>query len=138
MSLTFHPAPGSILLCDYWHDAQAPEMVKRRPVVIVSPRARKGSGIAIVVPLSTTAPKVVLPVHVRIVLGDALPKPFDAVEMWAKCDLPNAVSLARLDRFRERADGQRSYRSGLCSDQQLTLIRQALAHALGMPFIDVL
>lgn len=138
MPLNFHPAPGSILVCDYWHDAQPPEMIKRRPVVVVSPRARRGSGIAIVVPLSTTAPKTVLSVHVRITLADPLPKPFDADEMWAKCDLPNAVSLTRLDRFRERVDGQRSFRAGECSDEQLALVQRALAHALGIPFIDVL
>jgi mRNA interferase MazF len=55
MSLTFHPDAGTIVICDYSTGFQPPEMVKVRPVVVVSPR-RRGSQLVTVVPISRGKP----------------------------------------------------------------------------------
>ena len=39
MALKFNPKPGMILLCDY-SGFKVPEMVKRRPAVVILPRHR--------------------------------------------------------------------------------------------------
>lgn len=44
-----------VLICDFTTGFQAPEMVKKRPVVVVSPRRRIGQ-VCTVVPLSSVAP----------------------------------------------------------------------------------
>jgi len=60
MSLLYHPKQGAIVICDF-KGFVPPEMVKRRPAVIVSPRMRKREGLCTIVPLSTTlkcSPKI--------------------------------------------------------------------------------
>ncbi|WP_210210156.1 type II toxin-antitoxin system PemK/MazF family toxin [Rhodopseudomonas palustris] len=59
MTLKFHPEPGTILICDYSTGFKAPEMVKKRPVVTVSPRLKRRDGLVTVVPLSTSRPEPV-------------------------------------------------------------------------------
>jgi mRNA interferase MazF len=140
MPLNFHPALGEIVLCDYSGGFALPEMVKRRPVVIISPRLRRRDNLATVVPLSTTPPDPAEPHHCRIVLAVRLPPPFDAPEMWAKCDMLCTVSLARLDRFRDgRAAGgnARRFRTGKVSAAQLVEIRCATLNALGLSSLTI-
>jgi mRNA interferase MazF len=50
MSLPYHPKQGTIVICDF-KGFVSPEMVKRRPAVIVSPRLRKREGLCTIVPL---------------------------------------------------------------------------------------
>ena len=58
--LTFHPKPGTLLICDFDRGFKAPEMVKKRPVVVISPRRRKSTPqLCTVVPLSSSAPNPV-------------------------------------------------------------------------------
>lgn len=40
MAIRFPVSPGTILLCDYATGFRAPEMVKRRPAVVISPHLR--------------------------------------------------------------------------------------------------
>ena len=58
MPIRFQPAVGQILICDFPKDLEKPEMVKRRPVVCISPKDRNRFGYTTVVPLSTTEPMV--------------------------------------------------------------------------------
>lgn len=135
MALLYHPRQGEILLCDYGTGFVPPEMVKRRPVVIVSPRLRQRQGLVAVVPLSTTAPGTVQAYHCAILLDFPLPKPFDATDMWAKCDMIATVSLDRLDRFRdgrEDGGGKRQYRTGMVSSADLRRIQAAILCGLGL------
>lgn len=62
MPINFHPNPGLILKCDFF-GFEVPEMVKTRPVIVISPRARHGANICTIVPLSTTEPKVIQKWH---------------------------------------------------------------------------
>ena len=140
MALTYHPQAGDIVLCDYSTGFSAPEMVKRRPVVIVSPRLRNRHNLVTVVPLSTTPPSPVEMHHCAIALAVPLPKPFESSEMWAKCDMLATVGLARLDRFRAgRVPGSygRRFTTGSVSAAQLDSIRKAMLHALGLSSLTI-
>lgn len=76
-----------------------PEIVKFRRVIIVSPPNR-GARIALVVPISTTAPRFPTAVHVRLP-GGAVYRCFaGAAEVWVKTDLLAHVRFDRLDRVR--------------------------------------
>lgn len=104
-----------------------PEIVKTRPVVIVSPAHLIRPGLVTVVPLSTTPPEPVQPYHYKL-LGNPIPGS-DAPETWAKCDLFASVSLERLDRVKL---GRGDYRVGAVSTEQVKAIRRACLAALGI------
>jgi uncharacterized protein YifN (PemK superfamily) len=54
MALLYQPRPGEVVMCDF-HGYVVPEMVKRRPVVVLA-RNRQNRQLVTVVPLSTTRP----------------------------------------------------------------------------------
>ena len=54
-----------LLYCDFSTGFQPPEMVKRRPVVLISPR-RKNAALCTVVPLSTKEPVPIEDYHHRM------------------------------------------------------------------------
>lgn len=140
MPLAYYPPPGEIVLCNYGTGFIAPEMVKLRPVVVVSPRLRRRADLVAVVPLSTTPPKPMEQHHCSVTLAVALPSPFDAPEMWAKCDMVATVALSRLDRFRdgrEAGEGKRRFRTGRVDDDQLREIRSAILHGLGLGSLTI-
>lgn len=133
MPLTFHPEPGTILTCTYDRNPPWPEMTKRRPVVVISPRLKRRTGLCTVVPLSTTKPVPTMPWQVRIELAEPLPPPYERPVMWAKCDMLGAVSFARLDRFhRKDHEGKRRYFERRLAAADLRRIREAVAHWLGL------
>jgi len=140
MALTYHPQLGEIVLCDYSTGFSPPEMVKRRPVVIVSPRLRNRHDLVTVIPLSTTSPSPIEAHHCPITLTNPLPKPFDSPQMWAKCDMIATVSLSRLDRFRAGRVAQgygRRFVTGQVDRAQLAEIRKAALHALGLGSLTI-
>ncbi len=134
MALSFHPEAGTILICDYDTGFVPPEMVKRRPVVVISPRFKHRTGLCSVVPLSTTNPVPPMPWHHRLAIEPPLPRPFDSATAWAKCDHVATVSFARLHLIRmgRGADGRREYRIGQVSGDDLAAIRRCVAEALGI------
>lgn len=105
-SASHDPCRREVLGCDFV-GLRNPEMCKRRPVVIVS-AAPARPRLAIVVPLSTSAPDPVRPWHYKLSAASQ----WDRRERWAKCDMIYAVSF---DRFflwklgRDRATGKRLY-----------------------------
>lgn len=136
----YYPKAGEILLCDYNTGFVAPEMTKRRPVVIVSPRLRKRGDLVAVVPLSTTEPVPVEAHQCQLTLSHPLPSPFDSPVMWAKCDMIATVSLARLDRFRggrKAGSTGRFYVSGQLDAVQLTGVRAAVLCGLGLNSLTI-
>ena len=85
-----------------------PEMVKRRPAIVVSPRLRGRSGLCTIVPLSTTPPAREQKYHCLLELNPPLPRPFDAEVCWVKGDMLYTVSFARLNLPHEKdAHGKR-------------------------------
>lgn len=133
MPLNFHPHPGMVLICDFDTGFKAPEMIKRRPVVVISPRPRRSNRVCTVVPLSTTAPDPIEPFHHRM-HRDSLPGKFGNKETWAKCDMLATVSLARLDRVMigKGPDGKRKYVAEKVLNEDLDAIRRGVVSALGL------
>jgi uncharacterized protein YifN (PemK superfamily) len=130
MPLSFHPGAGTIVICDFSTGFQAPEMVKVRPVVIVSPRRRGGGGLATVVPLSSTQPAPAEPWHYRLPPGVYPPA---RSPMWAKCDMLATVSLGRLDRVKVRdAAGKRSFAVYQVGAVHLAAIQTGIRAALDL------
>jgi len=128
MALRFVPDPGSVLVCDYDLGRPAailPEMTKRRPVVVVSPRRRRVISPFLVVPFSTQAPLHPDRAHYRIAAGAYGFLARDA-DSWAKCDLVSAVAGERLDRLWYRG----SYRVPRISHADLRGVRLGVIHAI--------
>lgn len=95
MGLNYHPERGTILVCDF-EGFKEPEMVKRRPVVVLSPRFRNRDQLCTIVPLSTTTPRPVCAYHSRIIIDPPLPFPYDSPDVWIKGDMLCAVAFSRL------------------------------------------
>lgn len=131
MPLPFHPPAGQILICDF-EGLKEPEIVKRRPVVVVSPRRRRGQVICTVVPISTTPPIPELPHHFQLQIEPALPNPYSATNVWVKCDMIYTVAAHRLclPWYRD-AGGERRYVNQYVSDDDLQVIQRCLLSSLG-------
>lgn len=134
MAIQYPPLPGHVLICDYGTGFQPPEMVKRRPALVVSPRLRHREGLVTVVPLSTTPPRRPAAYQCQIALPFAPPPPFEAQAVWAKADMLATVALARLDLFRSPRDegGRRRYLTMRIDAAELARVRACLVHALGL------
>lgn len=97
MALPYHPKRGEILTCSFDDVAVGAEMIKRRPVIVISRKDTHSRGLCTIVPLSTTAPSVphawhhCMP-HLRVT-GWIAAKP-----MWAKADMICTISLDRLSK----------------------------------------
>ena len=128
MPLTFHPGPGVIVICDFSQGFRRPEMVKVRPVVVISPR-RRTTQLVTVVPLSSVPPVPPEPWHYQLSHGAYPPA---RGPIWAKCDMVATVALARLDRVKARVTGQRVYQTFQLGDAELAAILAAVRAALGL------
>ena len=133
MSLQFHPQIGTVLICDFSSGFKAPEMVKKRPVVVIAPRHRHRSNLCTVVPLSTTKPQPIQPYHHKL-NSESLPGKFAERETWAKCDMIVTVSFTRLDRVKIgiNQQGKRLYACHSVIAHDLIAIQRAVLYALGL------
>lgn len=133
MSLKFHPQTGTVLICDFTSGFKVPEMIKKRPVVVVSPRPRRTPQLCIVIPLSTTKPDPIQDYHYRLD-PNSLPSELAKKETWAKCDMITTVSLERLDRVKvgKQKDGKRIYVSHRITSDDLKMIQKGILAALGL------
>ena len=135
MPIEFHPKPGAIVVCDYNTGFIEPEMVKRRPVIVLSPQIGGRAGLCTVVPLSTRKPDPIMAYHCEMNdIDPPLPYPWDSQGIWVKGDMVSAVSFARLELIRlgKDANGERLYRRNLLSDDQMKRVRSCVLHAMGM------
>ena len=127
-----HLPPGTVVMCNF-DGFREPEMVKTRPVVVLSPkRRRKGGGKALytVVPLSTVKPDRIEPYHHQM---DPQSVPASqrssGKESWAKCDMVNTVSSDRLT-VPVSSGGIREVVTATSADFEA--IRQGVVIALGL------
>ena len=111
----------------------APEMVKRRPAIVISPRLRHRDDLCTVVPLSTSGPEHAVPYVVRLDIPGKLPPPFARPVCWAKCDMIATVGLGRLNLFRTERDhtGKRKYLTPQIDEASFDKIKAAILTALG-------
>lgn len=140
MALQHHPKVGEILLCVFPSEFAPPEMIKTRPVVVISPKIAGRSNLVSIVPLSTTAPNPVQRHHFRVPI-ERMPRRLqaEATEVWAKCDMLYTFGLGRLDRFkagRDRVTGKRLYESGQLELEQIIGLRICIAAALGITQLE--
>lgn len=128
--------PKTILLCDYNAGGfRPPEMIKRRPAVVMMGALPGRNNLHTVVPLSGTESAAACKYQCRIELDAPLPEPFDETIWWVKADMIATVGLDRLDLFQTKRDqyGKRKYISNLrVSDENFEVIKACLRYALGL------
>lgn len=127
MALGFHPRAGQILVCDF-HGFKVPEMVKPRPVIVVSPRLPHRSDIVAIVPISLTAPRHGLPFVVRL-SKNYHPQESDDLPCWAKCDMVLNLGLWRLNGFKL---GRRKWATPQANAEDLAAVKLGVLHGLGL------
>jgi uncharacterized protein YifN (PemK superfamily) len=134
MPLTIHPERGMIVQCLYAPGFKPPEMVKKRAVIVVSPRLRKRDQLCAVVPLSTTNPTPVMPYHHRIKFSPTLPFPYEAEECWVKGDMLNTVGFHRLSPLFLGKDheGKRRYIFPKLSAEDMAAVETCVLAGLGI------
>jgi mRNA interferase MazF len=119
-------------MCDFTTGFRPPEMVKRRHVVVVSPRYRRHTGLCLVVPFSTVAPHEIEPHHYEIRPGTY--DFFDAAKTtWAKCDMLTCVCFERLDRLLLYG----RYQAPRLRLNDLQAIQRCVGHALQLDITTV-
>ena len=129
MAITYHPTLGEALWCDY--SGTVPEMVKRRLVIVVVPRASQRHSLTTVVPISATAPPVIRPWHVHLTRD---PYPLGtAPDLWVKCDMINVVCFSRLSGHYTRWNNRRQYKKMAVDGTELQQIRAGILASLGLP-----
>jgi mRNA interferase MazF len=134
MPITFHPPQGAIVLCDFQTGFKVPEMVKRRPVVIISPPISVRGRLCTIVPLSTEPPNPVMPYHHQLTnLQPNLPAPYDTGPNWLKGDMIVSVSFDRLELFRYGKDryGDRVYRLESLPPDDWKIVQGCVLSGLG-------
>ena len=115
-----------VLMCDF-NGYIIPEIVKKRPVMIISPNHLNRPGLYTVVPLSTTVPNPICDYHYKL---KGNPIPGESAEVWAKCDLVASVAFERLDRIKI---ARGTYRVGYVSMEQVREVRLCVARSIGVP-----
>jgi mRNA interferase MazF len=133
MVLKFHPQQGAILLCDYT-GFKLPEMIKTRPVLVISPRLRRRDDLCTVVPLSTTAPDHPQDYHCEIELTRPLPAPWNSPKHWIKADMMATIGFHRLQLIGIGRDqyGKRKYLNLVVPKQDLETAQRCILAALGL------
>lgn len=116
-------------MCDFDTGFMPPEMVKYRPVVVISPQPGWMSGLCTIVPLSTTSPIPVKPFHHLMDERSLPPGKLRENATWAKCDMLYTVSLGRLSRATRRRTTSAKFR---VLDEDLNAIRACVMIALGL------
>lgn len=131
MALSFYPRAGQILICDF-KGFVPPEMVKVRPVVVVSPRLPYRAEIAAIVPISTTQPKHDLPFCYRL-SKNYHPEEPDDLPCWAKADMLMNIGTYRLTGFKV---GRRKWEWPTMSADDLKAVKHAILCGLGLDQIE--
>ncbi|RVT41783.1 type II toxin-antitoxin system PemK/MazF family toxin [Sphingobium algorifonticola] len=134
MPIREHPKLGTLLLCDFSSGFHVPEMTKRRPVIVISPKIANRPHLCTIVALSQTAPNPIMPYHCQIDLHPALPHPYENKGVWVKGDMVNAVGFHRLDfvRIGHYPDGKRRYLYDPQSIENIQKVRQCVLRALNL------
>jgi len=120
MGLRYHPPTGAIVTVNFDQGFVPPEMVKRRPAVVLSPPIKARVGLLTVVALSTTRPDQVMPYHMEIEIPFQLPPGWSRT-CWVKGDMVNTVGFHRTDLLRlGKYDGKRVYQTEALPKAMLT------------------
>ena len=134
MAINEHPYTGTILMCDFNTGFAEPEMVKRRPVVVISPKIAARPGLCTIVALSNRQPVPKMPYHCQIDIDPPLPDGFNSTGVWVKGDMIYAVAYNRLDFIRtgRTENGKRTYYYKPLTPENLKKIRECVLKGLGL------
>jgi uncharacterized protein YifN (PemK superfamily) len=133
MSLIYVPDAGTIIQCDFSKGFEPPEMVKKRPVIVVSPPIHNRRDLCTVVPMSTTEPHQMMKYHYEMTFDPPLPYPYDKERFWVKCDMIYSVGIGRLDfLYKKNENGSRNYDKRIVSKADLDIIRRCLVMSIGL------
>lgn len=139
MALPFHPNPGTILMCDFGQGFKEPEMVKKRPVVVISPKLKNCGGLCTVVALSTVKPTIIENWH-YLLPPASMPKidKFQRGESWVKGDMVYRVGFARLEMIKMGKDssGTRQYFKQRLGREQMQRVYSCLLHSLNLGHLE--
>jgi uncharacterized protein YifN (PemK superfamily) len=133
MSIPYHPEQGTILICDFKGFVE-PEMVKRRPVIVISPRLRQRGKLCAIVPLSTSTPSQIMPYHYKLHTDPELPEPYNEKYHWVKADMIYTVSFDRLSLpfIGKDLSGKRIYDVRVIDKSDLIKIQHCILHGIGL------
>jgi len=129
--LKYQPKPGSIVKCDF-KGYVIPEIVKCRPAIVINVH-KANSQLVTVVPISSTEPSKVDYYHYELDLSiesNIAPYLPADTKRWFKCDLVYVVSIARMDRYKNRNTGERS--TPQVSSKALKTIKEMVRLANGL------
>ena len=133
MTVVRHPAPGTIVRVDLSEGFRPPEMVKRRPAIVLSPPIPGRASLCTIVPLSTTAPVPALAHHLQLSFDPPLPHPYTSPLMWVKGDIVLTVAFHRLRLlFSHSEDGQCVYDLRCLDDRSMESVRACVRAGLGL------
>jgi mRNA interferase MazF len=134
MAINEHPPKGTILWCDFNHGFLEPEMVKRRPVIVVSPKIHGRVGLCTVVALSTSAPDPIMNYHAQINIRPRLPRnELQSDDVWIKGDMVNTVGFHRLNFIVTRIlGGRRQYHYTPLDQEQFKIAQRCVLAGLGL------
>jgi mRNA interferase MazF len=137
VAITFHPRIGQILMCDFTTGFVEPEMVKRRPVLVISSALSGRDSLATIIALSTTPPPIVMPYHLQLPKA-SLPQigKFQEKVTWLKGDMIYTVGFHRLDLIqlgtRNPITNKRMYYNNRLSREQMKQVYQCVLHGLNL------
>lgn len=136
MAITFHPRPGQILWCDFSPSFKEPEMVKTRPVLVLTPPMIGRAGLVTVVALSTARPNPSRSFHCQLP-KKSLPMTgkFQSNETWVKGDMIYAVGFHRLNLIKlggRDANGKRLYFKARLGRDRMREIYGCVLHGLNL------
>lgn len=133
MAINFHPATGTVLVCDFGM-LRTPEITKRRPVIVISPNFKGRDNLCTVVPTSKSPPKRVMPYHHKIFWEPLLPEPYTNEFSWVLGDMIYTVGFERLKPLSCGKDGQgkRVYDVRVLDEAILTRVMACVKHGIGL------
>jgi uncharacterized protein YifN (PemK superfamily) len=129
----FHPKQGHYLICNFDYGFVLPEIVKPRPVIVISKTDSHGphKNLCTVVALSTTPPHPKLPWHWMLSFN---PNPNRSdTPVWVKGDMIYTVSYYRLDRPHIKTHRLgRTYQNIRIAKPEIEGILNGIAHYFGL------
>jgi uncharacterized protein YifN (PemK superfamily) len=131
MALPYFPRRGEVLICDFDTGFQPPEMVKKRPVVVLSLKESHSRKLCTVVPFSTTAPMSARAWH-HPLTHVKIPGLQPAGPMWAKCDMLATVGFDRLNKPYLKTRHGRSYQELILDPVDMRAIEHCICAYLGL------
>lgn len=128
-AITFSPTEGTVLVCDFSIGFRPPEMIEKRPCVVIS-RERSNRGLCVVVPISSTQSRDPRAIAVAITTEKY---PFLRKDSWAKCHAPSTVSITRLSMMRDAQTGRGlDTRDTMLDATDLAAVRLGVARFIGI------